>query len=201
MARSIRKNTNVRPPDSDYTFGAVRDNPGDNTGTRVNERMIGDQMQFFEKLMFDSGLSFNELPENAYSGFQFNQALSALINGRRVWKNFALLNSWTINGAGFARWRFLGGALIQMVASLTVPAGVNPDWATFPTEWVLPGSTGATENAPTVGTPAARNGLHYCQIHGLSSATNLKMLRYDGSALTSGDVIQVNHIFTIDAWG
>src|SRR6185436_11627537 len=78
MARSLRHKTNVDAPDSDYLYGRVKDNDGTNNGTPVDEELLGDSMQFFEKMMFDSGLSMNELPENAYSGFQYNQALLLL---------------------------------------------------------------------------------------------------------------------------
>ena len=82
MARAIRNKTNVNPPDSDYIFGRVRDDDGSNNGTPVDENLVGDWSQFFEKLMFDAGLPFNGLPDNAYSGFQFIQALQSLIGVR-----------------------------------------------------------------------------------------------------------------------
>lgn len=78
--RALRNKTNVQAPDADYLYGRIKDDPGDNTGTPVNEQVYGDMHQFFEKLMFDSGLSANNLPENAYSGFQLNQALQNRIN-------------------------------------------------------------------------------------------------------------------------
>jgi len=77
--RALRNKLNINPPDSDYPFGQVRNNPGDRSGTPVDENLVGDVMQFFEKLMLDSGLAMNNLPENAYSGFQLNQALNRLL--------------------------------------------------------------------------------------------------------------------------
>lgn len=82
--RALRTKTNVQAPDSDYTFGRIKDDPGDNTGTPVNELLYGDMHQFFEKLMLDAGLAANGLPEQAYTGFQLNQALSKLFLQKKI---------------------------------------------------------------------------------------------------------------------
>jgi hypothetical protein len=77
MRRLVNK-TNVEAPDSDYLYGRIKDNPGNNTGTPVNELVYGDMHQFFERLFALSGLTENELPDNAYSGWQLMQALGNL---------------------------------------------------------------------------------------------------------------------------
>lgn len=77
--RSLANKTNVVPPDADYPFGRIKDNPGNNTGTPINELVYGDFHQFFEKLMAESGITPNELPDNEYSGFQLYEALIELI--------------------------------------------------------------------------------------------------------------------------
>jgi len=103
--RPLRNKTNVVPPDSDYTFGRIKDNPGDFTGTPVNELLYGDMHQFFEKLMLDSGLAANGLPENAYSGFQLNQALQAVIQTPNPWITLPLINGWSNSGANVLKYR------------------------------------------------------------------------------------------------
>lgn len=78
MRRLVNK-PNVTAPDSDFIYGRVRDKNGVIHGTRINELTFGDIIQFFEKLMTDGGITANELPDNAYNGFQLNQALIAKI--------------------------------------------------------------------------------------------------------------------------
>lgn len=78
MARSLQNKTNVDAPDSDYPYGRIRNNPGDGSGTPVNEAVYGDFHQFFERLMAAAGVVHNELPDNDYSGFQYFEALLKL---------------------------------------------------------------------------------------------------------------------------
>lgn len=75
MARKLSNKVNVDAPSATYPFGRVKDNPGDNTGTPVDEALLGDLIQFFEKLMDAAGQTFNNQPENQTSGFQFFNAL------------------------------------------------------------------------------------------------------------------------------
>lgn len=77
--RALHTKANVNAPGGSYPFGRVRNNPGDNSGTHVDEELVGDLMQFFEKLMDDGGVSPNGQPENSSSGFQLNAALAAVI--------------------------------------------------------------------------------------------------------------------------
>lgn len=77
--RSLASKPNVTIPGGNYPFGRIKDNPGDDSGTPVNEEVYGDFHQFFEKLMDDAGLSANGQPENSSSGFQLNNALDAII--------------------------------------------------------------------------------------------------------------------------
>lgn len=80
MAREILDLTNVDPADSDYPYGRVRDitTPGAGDGTPVNEAMLGDVIQFFNKLMDEGAITPNGLPDNDYSGFQLYEALEAI---------------------------------------------------------------------------------------------------------------------------
>lgn len=78
MARKLTSKTNVNIPTVTFPHGRVRDNPGDNTGTPVNEDLVGDYTQFFEQLMLLAGLVHNDLPENDPNGYQFNEALAVI---------------------------------------------------------------------------------------------------------------------------
>lgn len=73
--RKLVNKTNVQAPDADYPYGRAKDNPGNKTGTPVDENLLGDMIQFFEHLFAESGLVANELPDNDYSGFQLFEAL------------------------------------------------------------------------------------------------------------------------------
>jgi hypothetical protein len=75
MARDLANKTDVDSPDSDYPFGRIRDEFGNNDGTPFDEQLYGDFHQFFSKMFDESGLTYNNLPDNAYSGFQFYEAL------------------------------------------------------------------------------------------------------------------------------
>ncbi len=77
--RALSTKTNVTAPGGDYPHGRIKDNPGDNTGTPVNELLYGDFHQFFERLMFITSTVANGLPENSAAGFQLITALQALI--------------------------------------------------------------------------------------------------------------------------
>lgn len=79
MARKLSNKVNVDPISGAYPYGRVKDNPGDNTGTPMDELLLGDLIQFFEKLMDASGITFNNQPESNTNGFQFISALRQYI--------------------------------------------------------------------------------------------------------------------------
>ncbi len=82
--RPLKNKPNVIAPTSIYPYGRVKDNPGDGTGTPVNEQVYGDIHQFFEKLMADAGMSPNNAPESVYDGFQLNEALDRLFMPKKI---------------------------------------------------------------------------------------------------------------------
>lgn len=86
--RKLANKVNVDPPDGDYPFGRAKNNPGDRTGTPVDEELLGDILQFFEKIMDDSAIVPNELPDNDYSGFQLFDALISIIE-KNIEKNYS----------------------------------------------------------------------------------------------------------------
>lgn len=82
MARKLTNKTNVAAPDSVYPFGRIKDKTSTQPGTPVNEDSYGDFHQFFEKLMAASEITANDLPDNAYNGFQLFQALKRVMNNQ-----------------------------------------------------------------------------------------------------------------------
>lgn len=77
--RKLVNKPNVDPPDSTFPYGRIKDRSGVTHGTPVTERVYGDMHQFFEKLLADATLIGNDLPDNAYNGFQLNEAVARLL--------------------------------------------------------------------------------------------------------------------------
>lgn len=69
---------NVDSPDSEYIYGRIRDWSGTIEGTPVNEALYGDIHQFIARMMQESGITPNNLPDNDYNGFQIYEAFRAL---------------------------------------------------------------------------------------------------------------------------
>jgi hypothetical protein len=75
MAIGLINFPNIYPPDGDFLSGRIKDNPGDNSGTPVNQLTNGDIQEFFAKLMNIAGITPNGSPDCEYTGHQFHQAL------------------------------------------------------------------------------------------------------------------------------
>ena len=50
----LKDKENVDAPDSDYTFGVMRDDTGSDDGSRMNTIFHSDYTQFFEKMFSES---------------------------------------------------------------------------------------------------------------------------------------------------
>ena len=66
----------VTPISTTYPYGQIKDDP---SGTRANVKSNGDIQQFFQRMADNAGIVLNGTPDNADDGFQFVQALNALI--------------------------------------------------------------------------------------------------------------------------
>ena len=82
MAIELSTKTNVAVPDSDYPYGQIKDDTGAGDGTPVDVAVYGDFHQFFARMFALSGLTYNGLPDNDYSGFQYIEAAN------KLWKTF-----------------------------------------------------------------------------------------------------------------
>jgi len=80
MAIGLQNYPNITPPNSDYLYGRIKDNPGDGSGTPVNAKVCGDMHEFLAKLMGLADITPNGLPENEYSGHQYIEALNIFGN-------------------------------------------------------------------------------------------------------------------------
>lgn len=82
MAINLEDKQNVQAPDSDYPYGQIKDDTGSGDGTPVDVAVYGDFHQFFARMFALSGLTYNGLPDNDYSGFQYIEAAN------KLWKTF-----------------------------------------------------------------------------------------------------------------
>lgn len=78
MGRIISDFQNTIPADDDFPSGRSKDNPGNNTGTPMNEYTMGDTQQFFAKLFREAGITSNGLPDGPYGVFQYYEAFNKL---------------------------------------------------------------------------------------------------------------------------
>lgn len=78
--RALTAGTNIDEATTDYPNGRVRDKSGSTEGTLLNEVLVGDFIQFLQKLVIDSGIVVNNLPDNATNGYQLLTALVAKIS-------------------------------------------------------------------------------------------------------------------------
>jgi hypothetical protein len=86
MARILANTPDTQAPDSDYLNGKILDqNNAVNPpipGTPIVERLYGDIVEFFQKLMTMAGLTGNDLPDNETNGHQFIDALNDFVSDR-----------------------------------------------------------------------------------------------------------------------
>lgn len=80
MAIPLSSKTNVVAPGGDYPYGNIKDNDGSNNGTPVNVEVYADFHQYFARMLGESGIVANGLPDNSANGFQYYLALLERIN-------------------------------------------------------------------------------------------------------------------------
>jgi len=79
MAYNLRLKPNTKTPDAKYPYGNILDETPSVNGTPVDTEVYADFHQFFAKLFAESGLTYNNMPDNAYDGFQYYDALVQII--------------------------------------------------------------------------------------------------------------------------
>lgn len=99
MAIKLQDKPNTIAPNTDYPYGAIKDNTGSNDGTPVNKLVYDDLHQFFAKIMDAAGIAYNGLPDNFTNGFQYFMALIKLIRTSLSYEDIS--SSVTVNTAVF----------------------------------------------------------------------------------------------------
>lgn len=111
MAYSILFKPHTDSANAEFPYGKIRDKiDGVQEGTPVNALTYNDFHQFFAKIMDVAGIAFNNVEENAYDGFQYYDALVAVIIGLintlviapGAWTDFGLAANVANVGAPYA---------------------------------------------------------------------------------------------------
>lgn len=63
---------------ANYPNGRIKDDPGNSTGTPVNEYVYGDIHENVAKLLRLYGINYNNIPDNETNGYQLVEAIKAL---------------------------------------------------------------------------------------------------------------------------
>lgn len=123
MARGLINYPERSTPNSDYPSGRITDDPGDGTGTPIDQYTNDDIHQFLDKILRRSGITPNGLPENEYSGHQYHQALDAIINARISdivpWTNLTLINGWAASGGTTPQFKVSKDGKVHLRGSIT----------------------------------------------------------------------------------
>jgi hypothetical protein len=101
MAIKLEDKTNVVAPNATYPYGKIRDNSGSSNGTPVNEQVYGDFHQFFAKMLAESGITANGLPDNQTNGFQYFEALLKLFYRQEARSLITTSTGFTIASSSF----------------------------------------------------------------------------------------------------
>jgi hypothetical protein len=163
----LKNKPQVAPPDPNYLFGSIKDDTGVDDGTPVTKLVYGDMHEFLESIMFYSGITANNLPDNDVNGYQLMAALQAVINQQIAgpWKTIgaigqpAFKNSWvayTLSGTLYApSFRIeAGGTLLRLRGCTTGGAGGS----------VICTLTGPNIPSNTVYAPLAALGTAVCRL-------------------------------------
>lgn len=81
----LQSKTNVGAPDSEYPYGQILDQSLTQDGTPVDVNTYQDMHQFFEKLIRESTLTPNDLPDNEYNGWQLWAAFEEHVKNIRLY--------------------------------------------------------------------------------------------------------------------
>ena len=132
----LKNKPNVNAPNSTWPFGELRNNPGDGSGTKVNEVMLGDQSQFFETMMVEGSVTPNGQLDNGANGFQLGTAfvnwVTAIIN--------SIIASTTVLG------------ISRFATQTEVNTGTANDIGITPLALATVGATGAWQSVTLNGT-------------------------------------------------
>jgi hypothetical protein len=178
MAIKLENKVNTEAPSATYPFGNIKDNTGSNNGTPVDKNVYADFHQFFAKMMNESGIVYNDLPDNNTDGFQYWLALVEAVKNNCGFKT-DISGTITI-GSGFSVLQ----KLIYQFADNTIQVICELGYSTN----ILVGST-VLSGLPNSGTNF-QDVRGFSTVGGVDSNVDMKMTTGGSvllrSALTSG---------------
>ena len=81
MGRTASQYTRPAPVTGTLPYGGIMDDTSSVNGTKCNEAVVGDIVQFFLRMAADAGINLNGLPDNSTNGWQYVQSLMKVIYG------------------------------------------------------------------------------------------------------------------------
>jgi hypothetical protein len=181
MAIRLQDKANTIAPNGTYEFGDIKDNTGSNNGTAVNRINHADFHQFFAKMMDDSGISYNNLPDNTTNGYQYWLALKEEIkkySGSYIDISSSITVDASISGGTLvARKYFNGTVMISYIGAFSSNISQNtnllsniPNCAPQVLQTItFSGSNRAVNNIYSVGTDIIN---YFSNINTLSGGTS-----------------------------
>lgn len=126
--RDLRTQQDVDAPDSDFPSGRIRDDDGTGSfGTPVNESLYGDIHQNIMKIIRESGITPNNLPDSEYNGFQILEALETYLQQLHgTWASLSISANIAPAGAPYETPRYRVDTLRNVVEFRGVFVVVNP---------------------------------------------------------------------------
>jgi len=135
MAKKLINIPNTGPANVDYPNGKINDDSGSGNGTPVNEAVIGDIIQFFQKLLIGAGITANNLFDNDNNGYQLVDALDDRIHEKMpptaAWLNMTSAGNYDLdyrltNLDSVQVRLLLQKTFLANVTILTLPSGYRP---------------------------------------------------------------------------
>lgn len=112
---------------TNFPFGAVKDNPGDDSGTPVNRLTHNDYHQFFRFLLYAVSINPNGLPESIGNSLQYINALSLYIRqtfAQETLRGTAEIATQVQTNAGTDDERFITPLKLQTRAASEILKGI-----------------------------------------------------------------------------
>lgn len=121
MAIELLTKANVDAPDATWVFGKTKDrsSPAANDGTPLNQAVMSDYFQFFAKMFFESGLTFNALVDNETNGFQYFDALKSVIGQYKTLDLYGITTALTADALGALSVAYVAGNTTITLPPLT----------------------------------------------------------------------------------
>ncbi len=81
----LKNKQNTNGVSAQYPYGDMRDKTAGQNGTKADSLFMNDMVQFFEKMFAESGVTPNNLPDDATNGFQLYEAVKRVAKGYKVY--------------------------------------------------------------------------------------------------------------------